>query len=461
MKHSGTRKQKPVRKLMQPLINRILVLLLLQAATTATFAQQSSFTLEDAIRYALEKHANVKNAMLDERIAERRVDELTGAGTPQIRFNSEVNNFIDIPVSFVPGEFFGAEPGVYIPVQFGQQYSMSGGFTFSQLLFDGSYLVGLQAARTYRELSLKKTKQTRTEVAVNVTKAYYGALVSDARLDIIEANLQRVEKLLNETRALNKAGFVEKVDVDRMELTYNNLLVEKEKVMNFKALSYLLLKYNMSYPYQDQIVLAERLEEIAKKKTTVPDKVNLDNRPEYEVLTVSRKMQELDVKLSKSGQMPNLVAFGTFSYNNARNQFDFFTGGLRWFPTTLIGAKLSLPIWTGLQNKSKVSQSRLTLEKIDNALDLMRNSFQLELDQAKTNYRNNLLSLDFVRKNRELAKEISRVAKTKYDNGLGSSLEMVNAESDVREADANFFNVLYDTLISQIELERISGSIAF
>jgi len=446
---------------MQPQIRKLLVIVLMLAAAGTINAQQSSFTLDDAIQYALDKHASVKNAVLDERIADRKVDELTGAGTPQIRFNGELNNFIDVPVSFVPGEFFGAEAGQYIPVQFGQQYSMSGGFSFSQLVFDGSYLVGLQAARTYRELSQKKTKQSRTDVAVNVTKAYFGALVSDARLDIIEANLQRVEKLMNETKALNKAGFVEKVDVDRMELTYNNLLVEKEKVMNFKALSYLLLKYNMNYPYQEQIILAERLEEIAKKKTTVPDKVNLENRPEYEVLSVSRKMQELDVKLSKAGYMPNLVAFGTFSYNNARNQFDFFSGGLKWFPTTLIGARLSVPIWTGLQNKSKLAQSRLSLEKIDNALDLMRNSFQLELDQARTNYRNNLLSLDFVRKNRELAKEISRVSKTKYDNGLGSSLEMVNAESDVREADANFFNVLYDTLISQIELERISGSIAY
>lgn len=446
---------------MLPQIRALLVIVLMLATAGTSNAQQSSFTLDDAIQYALQKHASVKNAILEERIADRKIDELTGAGTPQVRFIGELNDFIDVPVSFVPGEFFGAEPGQYIPVQFGQQYSMSGGFSFSQLVFDGSYLVGLQAARTYRELSVKKTKQSRTDVAVNVTKAYYGALVSDARLDIIEANLQRVEKLMNETKALNKAGFVEKVDVDRMELTYNNLLVEKEKVMNFKSLSYLLLKYNMNYPYQEQIVLAERLEEIAKKKTIVPDKVNLENRPEYEVLSVSRKMQELDVKLSKAGYMPNLVAFGTFNYNNARNQFDFLTGGLKWFPTTLIGARLSIPVWTGLQNKSKLAQSRLSLEKIDNALDLMRNSFQLELDQARTNYRNNLLSLDFVRKNRELAKEISRVSKTKYDNGLGSSLEMVNAESDVREADANFFNVLYDTLISQIELERISGSIAY
>jgi len=116
---------------MQPQIRKLLVIVLMLAAAGTINAQQSSFTLDDAIQYALDKHASVKNAVLDERIADRKVDELTGAGTPQIRFNGELNNFIDVPVSFVPGEFFGAEAGQYIPVQFGQQYSMSGGFSFS------------------------------------------------------------------------------------------------------------------------------------------------------------------------------------------------------------------------------------------------------------------------------------------------------------------------------------------
>lgn len=438
-----------------------LITLLLLTAPLVLQAQLNEFSLEAAIEYGLEKHASTKNALIDEEIAEKKITQLKQSGTPQISFSGEINDFIDVPTSFVPGDFFGAGPGKYIPVQFGQQYSASGGFNFSQLLFDGSYIIGLQAASTYRELSVKQTKQSRTDVAINITKAYFGALVSDANLEIVEANIQRVEKLTNETKALYKAGFVEKVDVDRLELTYNNLLVEKEKAKSFKTLSHLLLKFHMNYPSNEGITLTDKLEDIARKKTEVPDEVNLNNRPEFEILTTNRKLQELDVKLSHAKYLPSLVAFGTFSYNNAMTSFDFFNTGRRWYPTTLIGAKLSFPIWGGLQRSTEVSQSRLELKKIDNALDLMKNSFQIELESAKRTYQNSLMSLEIVKKNRELAKEIARISKVKYDNGLGSSLELNDAESTLRESDANYFRTLYETLVARTEVERISGTIQY
>ncbi|MBL7924447.1 MAG: TolC family protein [Bacteroidia bacterium] len=437
----------------------LLPLLLAGLFTTSMPAQDNSFSLKQAIDYALANHSSVLNSKLDEEIAHKKVHELVGIGTPQIAASAELNNFLDIPVSFVPGEFFGEEAGTFLPVQFGQQYSASAGISVSQLLFDGSYLVGLQASRTYHELSRKQSKQTRTETVVNVSKAYYGALVSEARMEIIEANLQRVEKILNDTRALFQNGFVEKIDVDRIELTYNNLLVEKEKIQRFKNISYTLLKFQMSYPARDPIVLSDKIEEIALKDAVLPDSVNLGNRPEYEVMSVNRQLQELDIKRYKSTYLPSLVAFGSFSYNNARNQFDIFEPGLKWFPTTLVGAKLSIPIWDGLQKSARVSQAKLGLQKIDNAMVIMKNSFQLELESAKTNFQNYSSSLVIVKKNRELAFEIARVAKVKYDNGVGSSLEVVDAESSLRESDANYFNTLYDTIIARIDLDKASGAI--
>ncbi|MCE2847155.1 MAG: TolC family protein [Sphingobacteriales bacterium] len=422
---------------------RYTLALLLLCAPGFLQAQDSAYSLEASVLYALEHHASVKNALLEEQVAERKIDQLKGAGTPQLNFSGEINDFIDVPTSFVPGDFFGGAPGSYVPVQFGQQYSAAGGINFNQLLFEGSYIVGLQAAKNYRELSRK----------------YYGALVADARLAIVEANITRVNKLLTETAALNKAGFTEKLDVDRLELAYNNLLVEREKVLSFKLLGYLLLKFHMGYPYDKEIVLTENLEEISTRKNTVPEKINTENRPEFQSLRASRDLQALDVKLQRYSYLPSLVAIGTFSYNNARTQFDFFDPSLRWYPTTLIGARLNVPIWTGLQKSAKVSQARLNLQKIDNSIELMRNTFALELAGASKNYQNILMSLEITRKNRELAKEISRVAKVKYESGIGSSLELVDAESSLREADANYFSTLYELLISRLEVEKASGAI--
>ncbi|MBK9402522.1 MAG: TolC family protein [Bacteroidetes bacterium] len=442
-------------------MKKLLTLYLLSFFIGSLQAQDSTFSLQQAIDYALANHSAVKNALIEEEIANKKINELIGAGTPQINGSAELNNFLDIPVSFVPGEFFDGEAGTFFPVQFGQQYSASAGVSISQLLFDGSYMVGLQASKTYRELSRKQSKQTRTETAVNVSKAYYGALVAEARMEIIDANLERVVKLLSDTKAYYENGFVEKIDVDRIELTYNNLMVEKEKILRYKSISYTLLKFQMSFPAGQEIKLSDKLEEIALKNTSIPENVNLANRPEYEVMTATKQLQELDVKRYKSLYLPGLVAFGSFSYNNARNQFDIFDSGLRWFPTSLIGLKLSIPIWDGLQKSSKISQSKLTLQKVENAMDLMKNSYALELESAKINFQNYTSSLVIVKKNKELANEIARVAKIKYDNGVGSSLEVVDAESSLREADANFFNTLYDTIIARIDLDKASGQINY
>ena len=438
---------------MKQLLTLLLALHCLQTAK----AQENTFSLKQAVEFTLTNQPQVKNALLEEELSRKKVDEIIGLGTPQIEANAELNNFLDIPVSFVPGEFFGGEPGTYFPVQFGQQYTASAGISVSQLLFDGSYLVGLQASRTYQELSRKQSRQTRTDAAVNVTKAYFGALVSDARLEIIEANIIRVNKLLSDTRALNEAGFVEKIDVDRLELTANNLKVEKDKILRFKAISYALLKYQMNFPLDKEITLTDKLSESVLEGAQLPDSVNFNTRPEMDVLNVSRKLQELDIKRYKSTYFPSLAAFGAFSYNNARSEFDFLDGGLKWFPTTIIGAKLTIPIWDGLQKSARIAQARIKLQQVDNSIEYAKNGFRLELNTAKANFQNNYSSLAIVKKNRTLAEDIARSAEIKYDNGVGSSLELVDAESSLREAEANYYSTLYETIIARIDLDKASG----
>jgi len=346
-------------------------------------------------------------------------------------------------------------------VKFGQPYTASAGVTATQLLFDGSYLVGLQASRTYRELSKKATAQTKTETAINVSKAYYGALVSDARLEIIQANIDRVTKLFSDTKALNQNGLVEKIDVDRIELSLNNLKVEKEKITRFKDLSYALLKFQMGFDPHQPITLSDKLDESVLQNVVIADSVDASKRPEFALATVQRKLQELDLKRYKSTYYPSLVAFGSASYNASRNEFNIFNTDYKWYPTVVAGLKLSIPIWDGLQKQAKISQARLSLEKVDNSISLLKNSFALEYESARSNYENNLSSLKTVKKNQELATEISRVSKIKYDNGVGSSLELVDAESSVKEADANYFNTLYDAIISKIDLEKTLGTTGF
>lgn len=437
------------------------ILLMYAASLYAQESAKPGFSLQEAIKYAIEHQPNVINASLEEKIAMQQVNELTGLGTPQITGSAEINNFLKIPTSFVPGEFFGGEPGTFFPVQFGQQYTASAGITATQLIFDGTYLVGLKASRTFQELSRKKYNQSRIDAAIAVTKAYYGVLVMDQRMKIVDANLERVNKIKNDTKELYKNGFAEKVDVDRLDLTYNNLLVERDKIDRYKLFSYALLKFQMGLDPKVDILLTDRLDALQMPTDIPADTADVSKRPEYEVVQVQRQLAELDIKRYRSQYYPNLIGFGTYSTNAGRTEFNIFSSEYRWFPTAIIGVKLNVPIWDGMQKNALISQSKLRLQQTDNAILNLRNSVQLEYTNALANFNNYKATLETTRKNRELAAEIARVAKIKYDNGLGSSLEMIDAESSMREADANYFNTLYETIIAKVDLDKAAGNLKY
>jgi outer membrane protein len=229
---------------------------------TAQTPAGSGFTVQQAIEYALKNETNVKNAQIETQIAQAKINELIGVGLPQVKGSADINKFIEIPTSFVPGEFFGGEPGTYAPVQFGQNYSASAGLSASQLLFDGSYLVGLQASRTYADLSRKGLQQSKIDVAVNVSKAYYFVLVAEERFKQLESDIQRIAKLKSDTKALFDNGFVEKIDYDRVELNYNLLESARNQTKRVVENSYLLLKFQMGMDLKTPITLTEKIEDV-------------------------------------------------------------------------------------------------------------------------------------------------------------------------------------------------------
>lgn len=429
----------------------------LQAQTPAP----SGFSLQEAINYALEHQPTVVNAAIDEKIAKQQVNEIIGLGTPQINGSAEINNFIEVPTSFVPAEFFGGEAGSYYPVKFGLPWTASVGLSAQQLIFDGTYIVGLKASRTFQELSHRQTRLTRVEAAVNVAKAYYGVLVMDERKKIVQANIDRVDKLRNDTRALYNNGFAEKVDVDRLDLTYNNLLVEKDKIDRFKSYAYGILKFQMGLDHSVEIQLTDKLDELQIPAELPADSADFTKRPEYSLMDVQRQINELDVRRYKSQYLPSLIGFGNLAAQAGRTEFDIFDTDKKWFPTAIIGLKLNVPIWDGMQKSSRVNMSKLKLMQTENNMIQLRNSIQLQYTNAADNFENYKASLVTTKKNRELANEIARTAKVKYENGVGSSLEVTDAESSLREADANYFNTLYETIIAKIDLDKAAGNINY
>jgi outer membrane protein len=227
------------------------------------------FGLKAAIDYALTHQTTVLNAIVDEEIARNTVRQTVGIGLPQVSTSYNFQDFLKLPTTLLPGEFSNPPSSTPIPVKFGTKYNSTAGIELSQLLFDGSYIVGLQAAKTYKELSVRNSKRTKIETVVAVTKAYYGVLVNGEQLALIDANLTQLNKSLNDTEAMFNNGFVEKIDVDRLQVLKNNLETEKENVIRLLQMNVDMLKFQMGMPVQASLSLTDKINDVRAEPVPV------------------------------------------------------------------------------------------------------------------------------------------------------------------------------------------------
>lgn len=419
----------------------------------------ANFSLQEAIEYAQRNQSSIQNAKIDEEIAANTVKQTIGIGLPQVNGSVNFQDFIKVPTSLLPGDIFG-QPGKLLPVQFGVKYQSSFGLELNQLLFDGTYLVGLQASKTYKELSSKSLKRSRIETSVAVTKAYYSVLVSNEQLSLLDANLLRLKKSLDDTKALYKNGFVEKIDVDRLTVLNNNLETERENVIRLLDLNVNLLKFQMGMSIQSKLTLKDSIAGLQVVQSfAVSDTSAYKNRIEYSLLETQKKLNELDLKRYKSQFLPSLSAFGSTSQNALSNSFGSLLD--RTYPTTLIGFRLAVPIISGGIRLYQVRNAKLEILKTQNNLINLKNGISLEVEQAQTTYRNGLKSLENQNRNMELAQEVLRVTKIKYEQGVGSSIEVTTAETSLKEAQNNYINALYDLLINKVNMDKASGKIVY
>lgn len=469
-------------------MRRITLILTLMISAAVTYGQQQdsngqSFTLEQCITYALENSDNIKNAVLDQQIAKGRVKETRGIGLPQIDgsvnvlYNEKLQRFFNS--AGVVGGFTGTPINDLDPnaiVAAGSPFQLKAAGTAelkaSQILFNGSYLVGLQAAKAYQDLSVKTANQTREDLTMQVSKAYYTALINTERMKLFDNNISRVDSLLSTTRALNTNGFAEGIDVDRIRVTLNNLRTERDKFNNLQLLSLQLLKFQMNYPMDKEITLVGSIEE-----TMVPEaasrETNWDytNRADYQVLMANRKLQSLDLKNKYAEGMPSLVLFGTYGLftqsNNVAGLFKTETpnstsfnsqlGPDKWYSYSNYGVTMAIPLFSGLQRTYRIQQAKLNLQKIENSVNLMRDGIDLEISQNSITYDNSLKTLVSQRENMQLAQNVARVTKIKYEQGVGSNIEVIDAETALKEAQINYYNALYDALIAKVDLDKAYG----
>ncbi|MFD3293542.1 TolC family protein [Aquirufa sp. KTFRIE-69F] len=429
---------------------------------TSLAANAQTYSLKQAVDYAITHQVQVKNSQIDLQNASAKINEIKAMGLPQVNGSLALTNNIVLQRAFIPAKIFNpaAADGELIAAKFGVDNSGYANVGLSQLVFDGSYLLGLKASTVYKDLAVKSVTQSKQQVAENVAKAYYGILVNEKRQGLLALNVARIDTLLKETRELNKQGFVEKIDVQRLDVQANNLRTELENVNRLQELSYSLLKFQMGFPMEEPIRLSESLEkvELATFNTNAAGDFNYANRIEYSILQTQENLAELDLKSIKAGYLPRLVLNANYGYNAGANAFsDLMTK--QWFDNAAVTVALQIPIFDGFSKKYKAVQSENNLQKVRQSYSLLKSSIDLQRSQASITMKNALESMKEQKANLDLANEISRVTRVKYQQGVGSNLEVLNAESSIKESQANYFTALYNALVAKVELEKANGTL--
>ncbi len=467
-----------------------LFVILLLAAPAATWAQ-TQLTLEQCIQYALDNSIDMKNAAIDEEIADARVKETRGIGLPQIDATVGVLHNQKLPrffaqhfapvdgqeslfdLSGIPGIQEGDVVG--LPNFFQLRSSGNAALSISQILFNGSYLVGLKAANAYRELSIRSSVQTREQTIQNVTKAFYAVLINKDRMDLFDNNIARVDSLLKTTQALHQNGFAEGIDVDRIRVTLNNLIVERDKFYNLQELSVHILKFQMNYPMAQPLDVAGDIASLQVDESILQNyELNWDytQRSDYQLLEANKALQELDVRNKFSTALPSLTAFANLGYStqspNIGGIFRTETSGVeetpeygpdKWYSFSTFGVNLNIPIFSGLQRSYRLQQAKLNLMKVENSFVSLKSAIDVEIRQATINYLNAIKSLEAQQENSTLAANVARVTKIKYEQGVGSNLEVIDAEAALKESQINYYTALYDAVVAKVDLDKAFGKL--
>ena len=442
----------------------ILLLLFGFVFTTNLSAQNEnkpthSFSLEDCVAFAQKNNVQVKNALLAIEAQAQTNREIASAAFPTINTNLSSTDYTKIPTSLLPAQIFGGAAGTFIPVQFGTKYNTNYGASIQQLLFDGQVFIALQARSTSMEMQRNNAALTQEVIKANIYKIYYQLSASKTQLNILDANIERLAKLAHDAEIMYKNGFAEKLDVDKVSVQLNNLQTEKLKANNSVAIGYMGLKMLMGMPVKDSLVLTDVINEQSLNTDVLAETdFKYSVRKDFQYLNTVKKLSVYNVKRYQLSYLPSISMSGSYSKNAQRSKFDFFQGG-SWFTTSLISMNVNLPIFNGFSTDAKIKRTKIELQQVENQIEALKNTIDNELTQAKLNYMSSVATVQFQKKNMQLAETVYSQTKKKFETGTGSNTEISAAQADLVSAQNNFMNALYSALIAKVDLLKASGKL--
>ena len=426
----------------------------------SSFAQQR-LSVTEAQNLGLQNNVLVKNAMLEVSLAKKKVMETIGIGLPKINGEMNWQHFLEIPTTVVPANMFlpAAPEGEYSELQFGTEYNSTASITVSQLLFDGSYIVGLKASSIYKSLSQQSLHLTEQQIQDSIAAAYYNVLVAEERKDFLKLITEIHQGILDEVKARYDLGMVEDLDVDRMALTLSNMEIQSENMERMTEVAYLYLKLILGIPLEEELLLTDSLPVLLSQNQTLKiQEPNIENRLEFQLAETQKKLSKLDLRRYQSQFLPSISAFGTYSQNAFRDESNFFDKNLSWYPTQVVGVKATMNLFDGFSRIAKVQQAKIEFEKAKNNQFQVSESLSLAHKVALSNYLTAYHTQKQKSESLELSKKIYLKTMAKYKEGLVSSIELSQSGADYSQAQAENAQAIYNLLISKTNYNRSVGN---
>ncbi|WP_281636548.1 TolC family protein [Flavobacterium marginilacus] len=437
-------------------------ILMLTFLGAGVYAQDSnknySFSLQQAIAHAIEYNYSSINSGRSIEAAKEKKWETTAMGLPQINAGVDYTNNFVLQKSVVPAEFFGGKPGEYAEVAFGTKHSMIARSSISQLLFDGSYIVALQASKTYLAYYQNAKKKSDIEIKEMVINSYGNVLLAKENIAILEKNIASLTKTLNDTRATYKNGLIEEESVEQLEITLASL----ESTLNYNNrlldITYKMLKINLGIDINDPITLTDKLDILTVQNIDASfsnSNFDVNSNIDYKIASNFEEQRTLEYKLERSKALPSLSANFNFGYTAYKDQFDFFTKNQNWFNYSNLGLSLNVPIFSSLARSSRTQQAKIALDQAKTTLNETEQKLKLQYAAAKSEYEYSIADYETAKSNLNLAERIERKQQIKFSEGLSTSFDFNDAQRQLYTAQQKYLQTMVNIINKKASLEKI------
>ena len=420
--------------------------------------QPTSLSLQEAIDYAIQNNTSAKNATLDIDAAVKQKWETTAIGLPQINATVDYNNWLKQQVSLLPGELAGEAPGTFVAVPFGTKQTMNATATLSQLLFDGSYLVGLQSAKVFLEISKNAKNKTDLEVRKNTINAYGNVLLSKESIAIYEQNITILEKSLRETTAIFENGLTEEENVEQLQITLKQLNSGFKNTQRLHQIAQQMLNITIGLDIESQVTLTESLEILAQENIDLAllnSSDDVQSTIDYKIAENDRRSKELLLKLEKTKALPSLSAFVNGGYAANNDEFTFLDNDQKWFGSSMLGVSLNIPIFSSFKRSAITQRAKINLEKAENNLTETEKQLKFQVASSKSNYQFAIEQFQTSKENLGLAERIERKNQTKFSEGIASSFDLRQAQQQLYSGQQDYLQAMLDVITQKVALETL------